>query len=110
MPRIIEYPTVLERMTDAGFKCNYYNSGAFGFAGGVKTFVRGWVGPADGTIREEFLPSIRTVAEPYEESLANGVVRFWEKTAVPAVWVMPKSHWHFELHDGSREGLAEELR
>jgi hypothetical protein len=53
MPRIIPYETVLAEMTARGFRCHYYNGGAFGFAGAAGEQVRylGWVGPEDPTLR-----------------------------------------------------------
>jgi hypothetical protein len=105
MPTIIDYPSVLQRMTAAGFKCNYYNSGAFGFAGDAAVLYRGWIGPPDSTIKPQFIPLLRTVAAPHAATLAAAAVKLWQQIPAPAVWVMPKSHWHFELHDGSREWL-----
>ena len=51
MPLVIDYPLVLSRLSTEGLRCNYHNSGSFGFPRGVKTSIRGWIGPADLTIR-----------------------------------------------------------
>src|SRR5438067_2002656 len=104
MPQIIDYEIVLERMRREGFKCVYHNSGAFEFIEGeVKTV--GWIGPDDPTIREEAKPFVRSVPPPYEENLTELLVK-----AMPGMaWVMPMSHWAYELDFGSREWLADAL-
>jgi len=112
VPAIIDYPIVLARMTAAGLRCNYHNSGAFGFAKGVTPFIRGWIGPGDATIKPALMDHVRTVPAPYESNLAEAAARVWATVLSGPVWVMPMSHWHFELHDGSRDwmpGLLEEI-
>ena len=105
MPRIIEYAQVLERLTAEGLECQYYNGGVFGFAsGGV---VRGWIESGDETIRQEMREKVRAVPVAKMATLAR---RAWKDSLPGAVWVMPGSHWAFELQYGSREWLAEHLR
>jgi hypothetical protein len=51
MPWIIDYETVTEQMRGQQLKCNYYNSGAFGFADPAGVRHLGWIGPEDPSIR-----------------------------------------------------------
>ena len=105
MPCIIEYSVVLQQMTSQQFKCHYYNSGAFGFRESANARTLAWIGPDDSTIRPEAQVLARRVAEPYEATLANLATRLWREQACGRVWVMPKSHWAFELGHGSREWM-----
>ena len=109
MPRIVDYSTVVERMTSEGFKSLYYNSGAFGFAGNVETISRGWIGKPDASIRPAALPLVRRVSEPFEANLASSLVQAWSGYLAGIVWAMPKSHWAFELEFGSRAWMPDEL-
>ena len=99
VPQIIEYSTVTQRMSEAGFVSLYHNSGAFGFAdnGGVETI--GWITRDD--------PTIRPAAMAMARKVTNFVTPFQRATAALAseAWLMPKSHWHYELHFGNRELL-----
>src|SRR5439155_11912531 len=52
MPRVIDYPIVLEQLTAAGFVSLYHNAGAFGFAADAHVHAIGWVGVDDPTIRD----------------------------------------------------------
>jgi hypothetical protein len=61
MPAIIEYATVLQRMTAGGFHCNYPNSGAFGFAPNVRPMIRAWIGAVDVTIKPALLAMVKAV-------------------------------------------------
>jgi hypothetical protein len=103
VPRIIEYAIVLERLTADGLKCHYPNGGAFGFDSGAE--VRGWIGPADETIKPAARALAQNVAEPYEANLAAAAVRAWQEYLPGDVWVMPAAHWAYELSDGSRDWL-----
>jgi hypothetical protein len=105
MPWIIEYQTVLQRLQSEGLVCNYHNSGAFGFPAATPTHIRGWIGPPDGTIKPESWPMTRRVCEPYEPTLANLAALAWEKFLPGNVWVMPASHWSYELNHGSRDWM-----
>jgi hypothetical protein len=105
VPVIVDYAQVLARMAATGFRCNYHNSGAFGFAGNIDVHVRAWIGPEDATIKPSLLPNVRTIAPPFAANLAQNFLRVWRQALPGKVWLMPMSHWHFELHDGSREWL-----
>ena len=107
MARIIEYQTVLQRLTAQGLRCHYPNGGSFGFAPEAKTFVRGWIGPPDPSIRRSMQDVIRAVAVPYERTLAELAARAWEHDLPGEAWLMPAAHWSFELRHGNGDWLAE---
>jgi hypothetical protein len=109
LPRIIDYPDVLSRLTSQGLVSLYHNSGAFGFPKGIESFARGWIGPADPTIRPQARELTRQVAEPYEKSLAELTTRVWVEALPGPVWVMPKSHWSYELDFGSKTWMPQAL-
>ena len=100
MPRIVDYADVHARMIAAGFVSLYHNAGAFGFPAGADWKMRGWVGPEDPTIRLAARPYIIEVPKPYAANLAAIFLRSRRHIRGEA-WLMPKSHWHFELHDGN---------
>jgi len=101
MPRIIDYPVVLRQLESEGLKCQYFNSGSFGFADLSVAQVRGWVGPPDETIRDEMRRFARGVGEPYVDRLVSRALRAWKLVLSGNVWVMPASHWSFELEHGN---------
>lgn len=112
MPQIIDYERVTDQLLGQGLECLYHNSGAFGFGKGVHTHVVGWIGPPDPTIRPAALPFTRAIPPPYESNLAALATRAWREHLGGPVWVMPKSHWHYELEFGSRAwmpGLLEQI-
>ena len=104
MPRIIDYPDVLGQLTADGLECHYYNGGAFGYpAGGI---VRGWIAAPDPTIKAEMLSNIRAVPA---QNLPDLAARVWLELLPGPVWVMPGSHWSYELNYGSRQWLPDVL-
>ena len=109
MPKIIEYSIVLDSLTQRGFKSLYHNSGAFGFPVGTATLSRGWIGPDDPSIRESARPFVRHVELPHEPRLAHLLTTAWQQFLPGPIWVMPKSHWAYELEFGSRDWLPELL-
>src|SRR5438874_9760388 len=88
-----------------GLRCLYHNSGAFGVGGDVAVEAAGWVGPEDPTIRPAARPFVRSVPPPYESRLASLVVRTWQEVLAGPAWLMPKSHWAYELEFGSSAWL-----
>ncbi len=106
MAWIVEYQDVLERLGSDGLRCLYHNSGAFGFNDSVSTFSRGWAGEADASIRPEAQALLRTVPPPFEPTLAKQMVRAWQAFLPGPIWVMPKSHWAYELEFGSKDWIA----
>lgn len=105
VPWIIDYPIVLEQMREMKMRSLYYNSGAFGFHSDTPTRSLGWIGPADDTIREAARPLVRQVAEPFEANLADLLVRAWQEILPGRIWIMPASHWAYELDFGSKEWM-----
>jgi hypothetical protein len=105
MPRVIPYNDVSERMRAQGFVSLYHNSGAFGFPPGAAVHNFGWIGPEDPTIRAAARAFVRQAAAPHEETLARMLVDVWTRHLGGEAWLMPKSHWHYELQFGNRELL-----
>jgi hypothetical protein len=106
---LIEYELVLDRMQNDGLKCNYPNGGAFGFPSDVHTSVRGWIGPPDPSIREGMRQYARSIGEPHVERLSAMAVQAWQQILPGIAWVMPGSHWSFELGHGSGTWLPQLL-
>jgi len=104
MPRVIDYELVLQRMGERGFVSLYHNSGAFGFAEGISVKTFGWIGPDDPSIRDTARAMLRRFPPPFEENLADALLAL-RKTLVGEAWLMPKSHWHYEMQFGNRELL-----
>ena len=106
MPGIIDYANVVAMTQRQGLRSLYHNSGAFGFAPGVPTYFVGWVGPPDGTIRDAARPFTRAVPPPYEPALAALAVEAWGRELAGPAWVLPKSHWKYELDFGSAAWMS----
>ena len=47
---------------------------------------------------------------PYEATLASLAARAWRELLQGDVWVLPKSHWAYELQFGSHEWMPDLLR
>jgi hypothetical protein len=105
MPWIIDYDVVVEQMRSQALKCNYYNSGAFGFVNTKDVKNLGWIGPEDSTIRPEARALTRPVPPPYEQNLAELATKVWLAHFPGRVWAMPMSHWAYELSYGSRDWM-----
>jgi hypothetical protein len=110
MPRIVEYKTVLQRMRDDGYVSLYHNSGAFAFARDAKTQAIGWIGAADPTLRPEAAALAREVPAPVEQNLAQLLLRAWREHLAGTLWLMPMSHWAYELDFASRAWMPDLLR
>jgi hypothetical protein len=106
MPKIIDYTIVLERMQREGFRSLYHNSGAFGFVDEAGVESVGWIGGADETLKPAARLLARQVGEPIEENLTALATCAWREYLAGPVWVMPKSHWAYELEFGSREWMS----
>jgi hypothetical protein len=104
LPKIIDYPIAHEKLIAQGLRCHYHNSGAFGFASDVETFVRGWIGLPDETIKPEMQKHVRQVDEPFEKNITRGLLEFSTGLTGPA-WLMPKSHWAYELQFGNQKWM-----
>jgi hypothetical protein len=96
---------VLEQMREQRFKSLYYNSGAFGFPSDVEPKVVGWLGPPDPTLKSHASGMGIQILEPFESNLANLLIRAWQMHLPGRLWVMPMSHWSYELDFGSRDWM-----
>jgi hypothetical protein len=105
----VDFERVRERMISEGFKSLYHNSGAFGFARGTDVHYSGWIGPPDASIREEMRPHLRHVPPPYEANLARAAGGVWTSRLPGVAWVMPMSHWSYELEFGNTEWMPAAL-
>jgi hypothetical protein len=101
MARIIDYSEVQKTMREQGFVSLYHNSGAWGFAEGTTVEVVGWITTDDPTIRE----SARALTRKVEPSQLASLLQQACTSLKDDAWLMPKSHWHYELHFGNRELL-----
>ncbi len=103
---IIDYQHVLARMRALGFRSAYYNSGAFAFAStDAQQTIVGWIGPDDPTIRPDLPATLVRVPAPYEDRLAEKFLTIWPARLDGPAWMVPKSHWSFEMDHGSRTWL-----
>jgi hypothetical protein len=105
LPTIIEYSTVLETLERSGLKCVYPFSGAFGLASHAPPLITGWRGGDDSTIHPEMLKFTHMVPAPAPKSLAGLLERAWTKYLTGPMWLMPASHWAFELQFGGVDWL-----
>ncbi|MBC8105545.1 MAG: hypothetical protein H7Z14_03055 [Anaerolineae bacterium] len=110
MPRIVDYEQVLEQMSAQRMKCLYHNSGSFGFHDGAAVQICGWIGPEDASIRHEALAQARPAPPPYEENLARLFERAWTELLPGPLWIMPASHWAYELEFGNADWMPAALR
>jgi hypothetical protein len=105
MPTLVDYPRVVEQTAADGLVSLYPNSGAFGFPPQTPTHAVGWIGPDDPSIRAAARALTRPVPPPYEPTLAALAARAWRERLCGPVWVLPKSHWAYELQFGSHEWM-----
>jgi hypothetical protein len=54
-------------------------------------------------------PNVRGVSEPFAANLANWAAQAWQRLLPGSLWVLPASHWSFELTHGSQHGLSDLL-
>src|SRR5438132_311621 len=97
VPCIIEYSLMVDRLRSRGLKSLYPNGGSFGFPADVQVHAIGWIGPDDPSIRAELVSKVRRVKSPYESNLAKLMRTVWQSHLAGPLWVMPVSHWAFEL-------------
>ena len=110
MPRVVPYSEVTDTAAALGLRSLYHNSGAFGFPPDVAVRHVGWVGPPDASIRPAALAFARHIPPAYEPNLAALAARAWRERLPGPVWVLPKSHWAFELDFGSAGWMPAALR
>jgi len=104
--RVIDYAEVLKQAASDGLRCVYPNSGAFAPAG--KHEIVGWLGAADATIRADLAARAVKCPPPYPQNLAGWFRRVWEPMNRPA-WLLPKSHWAYELGHAHQDWLIDRL-
>jgi hypothetical protein len=109
VPSLIEYEQLVSRMSALGMRSLYYNSGAFGPVDSAAMKFVGWIGPDDPSIRPEALAAARRVPPPYEPALAKLAARAWCELFPGPAWIMPKSHWAYELDFGSKQWMPAAL-
>src|SRR5829696_7129972 len=109
VPTIREYRQVLRQMEAQGFRSLYHNSGAFGFPRDAPVHYAGWIGPPDASIRPQMRTHLRNIAPPYEANLACAAADVWVHHLPGVVWVMPMSHWSYELDFGSGDWMPAAL-
>jgi hypothetical protein len=110
MIALIDYREVPNHLSTHGLRCNYPNGGAFGFPAARRAFIRAWVGPVDSTIRAEVRAEARQIDAPFEVNLARLLQLAWQRVLPGNAWIMPGSHWSFELRHGSRDWLPDLIR
>ena len=109
MPRIVAYPDVLQALSSQGYQSLYYNSGAFGFDADVPTISRGWIGEPDPSIREAARAILCQVNPPVARQLSSRLIQVWLRYLAGPLWLMPRSHWAFELEYGCRHWLPQAM-
>ena len=109
MPTIVNYQTVLATLAAAGLTCNYHNSGSFGIDS-TTTHTVGWLAEADATIRPEMLAFAHVVSPPAVANLLDLLREIWLTRLPGELWIMPASHWAFELTYGNAEWLPQRLQ
>ncbi len=109
MPLVVDYSLVLATLEADGHRCLYHNSGAFGFGPEDRVAYVGWIGRPDSTIRPAGRPFVRQFPQPFAEHLAIATTTAWHKFLSGNVWVMPKSHWSYELEFGNSAWLPQTL-
>lgn len=109
MAELVDYSQVYETLTAAGLQCLYHNSGAFGFGDDAATHSVGWILREDPTIKPA-ARALATLVEGTEATLAERAVQVWKAIAPDSpAWVLPKSHWAYELTFGSYAWLPAAL-
>jgi len=101
----IEYKIALHRLEQQGLVCNYFNGGAFGFAKGAEVNVLGWIAGDDPTIHPQLRAYIRQFPPPQEQNMARAASAVWVNELAGPAWIMPLSHWAFELDFGGKNWL-----
>ncbi len=109
MPRLLAYDAVHADLIERGLVCNYPSGGAFAFGRGASFEISGWIGPEDSTIKPAALEKAQRVAAPYAQTLAAMARGEVERLGGEA-WVMPMSHWAYELQHGSIDWLPDALK
>jgi hypothetical protein len=100
VPTIVDYSIVQRTAAEIALVSLYHNSGSFGFAPGVATEHVGWIAQPDATLRPGMRDAARQAQPPYPQNLAGAVARAVLLLGPAAVWLLPSSHWAYELRFG----------
>jgi hypothetical protein len=100
VPTIVDYSIVQQTAAELGLVSLYHNSGAYGFAPGVVAHHVGWIARPDPTLRPDVRDAARQVQPPYPQNMATAVGRLLGKLRPSAAWLLPSSHWAYELRFG----------
>jgi hypothetical protein len=103
VPWIIDYQTVLERMLGMKLVCGVMASGAFAFPPGSSPRTVVWATPQAALLPKP--EGATTILFADEADLAERAVDVWQTQLQGPAWVLPVSHWAYELDYGSREWL-----
>jgi hypothetical protein len=106
MPAIVDYPVVLNVLESDGLRCNYFNSGSFGLATVDSNNIVGWLAGDDPTVHTALRQRCRLVAPPAGRSLAGLLSTAWQRLLAGSAWLMPASHWAYELQFGNSAWLG----
>lgn len=109
MPVIVDYPAVLQTLAGLGLKCLHYNGGVFGWPSGVAVHHAGWILKDDPTLTAEARKIAAVVSPPAITTLSLGLIQVWQQHLSGPMWIMPGSHWAYELTYGGQARLAELL-
>ena len=96
-------------MTALHLQSFYYNSGAFGYDRTTETKSIGWICAEDASLRPEARQLARLLPGPAERTLPELLSRTVAGLLDGTVWLMPKSHWAFELDFGSKAWMPAAL-
>ena len=110
MPHLIDYPAVLERLSVDRWVCLYPRSGAFGLPADAASTSLGWIGAADPSLRPEAQRLARMIEPPVVDRMVGLFVEAWQRLLPGELWLMPKSHWAYELQFGNAGWLPDSLQ
>lgn len=98
MAEVVDYGRVQAELGGKGLRCLYHNSGSWGFGDPTKVRAVGWILADDVTLR----PGAREVARVLDgiDELVTGVMSTWERVGGD-LWLLPGSHWAYELDFGT---------
>jgi hypothetical protein len=107
VPHIVDYGTVLQILTDCGHSCAYHKSGSFAPQSESAQIV-GWALGDDPTIRADMRSHLQVV--PSLSTLLDRLSKAWTVSLRGEIWIMPASHWAFELTYGNADWLPQSLQ
>lgn len=109
MAAIVDYAIVLQTLTAQGLKCLHYNGGVFGFLQDTPVRHVGWLTGDDPTLTAVARASAHLVSPPTSSTLSRGLIETWTSNLAGPLWILPGSHWAYELTYGGQKKLADLL-